>query len=69
MRCPLHARTGDLAAELEIDDRRISERIYRMNKGMEDEMGEPIMTKQNGKWRLIKKLRRDFAAARPSLEL
>jgi len=58
-------RTGELAAELEIDDRRISERIERMNKRMEDEIGEPIITKQNGKWRLIKKLRRDFAAARP----
>ena len=59
-------RTGELAAELGIDDRRVSERIGRMNKRMEDEIGEPIITKQNGKWRLIKKLRRDFAAARPS---
>jgi hypothetical protein len=33
---------------------------------MENEMGEPITTKYEGKWRLIKKLRRDFAAARPS---
>lgn len=58
-------RTGELAAELSIDDRRISERIGRMNKRMEDEIGEPIITKYEGKWRLIKKLRRDFAAARP----
>ena len=56
-------RTRELAAELRIDDRRISERIGRMNKRMEDEIGEPIITKQNGRWRLIKKLRRDFAAA------
>jgi len=59
-------RTGELAAELGIDDRRISERIGRMNKRMEDEIGEPIITKYEGKWRLIKKLRRDFAAARPN---
>jgi len=59
-------RTGELATELGIDDRRISERIYRMNKRMEYEIEEPIITKQNGKWRLIRKLRRDFAAARPN---
>ena len=57
-------RTGELAIELRIDDRRISERIGRMNKRMENEIGEPIITKYEGKWRLIKKLRRDFAAAR-----
>jgi len=39
-----------------------------MNRRMEDEMDEPIITKQNGKWRLIKKLRRDFAAARQEME-
>lgn len=33
-----------------------------MNKRME----EVIITKQGRKWRLIKKLRRDFAATRPS---
>jgi len=58
-------QTGELATELGIDHRRISERIGHMNKRMEDEIGEPIITKQNGEWRLIKKLRRDFAAARP----
>lgn len=57
-------QTGELAAELEIDHRRISPRICRMNNRMEDEIGEPIITKQNGKWRLIKKLRRDFATSR-----
>ena len=62
-------RTGELAAELGIDDRRISERIYRMNKRMEDEIGEPIITKQKGKWRLIKKLRRDFAATSRGKEI
>ena len=56
-------RTGELAAELRIDDRRISERIGHMNKRMEDEIGGPIITKYEGKWRLIKKLRRDFVAA------
>ena len=34
-----------------------------MNKRIEDEIGEPIIAKRNGKWRLIKKLRRDFASA------
>ena len=58
-------RTGELATELRIDDRRISERIGRMNKRMENEIGEPIITKYEGKWRLIKKLRRDFAATKP----
>jgi len=42
---------------------RLSERICRMNRRTEDEMEEPIITKQNGKWRLIKKSRRDFSAA------
>ena len=32
-----------------------------MNKRIEEE----IITKQGHRWRLIKKLRRDFAAARP----
>ena len=62
-------QTGELAAELGIDHRRISPRICRMNKRMEDEIGEPIITKQNGKWRLIKKLRRDFAAASRGKEI
>ena len=58
-------RTGELAVELRIDDRRISEGIGRMNKRMENKIVEPIITKYEGKWRLIKKLRRDFAASRP----
>ena len=59
-------RTSELASELRIDDRRISERIGRINKRIENEIEEPIITKYEGKWRLIKKLRRDFAAARTS---
>ena len=35
---------------------------------MEDEIGEPIITKYEGKWRLIKKLRDDFAAAKQEEE-
>lgn len=58
-------RTGEIAAELGVDHRGVSRRIYAMNKRMEDEMEEPIITKQVGRWRPIKKLRRDFAAARP----
>lgn len=60
-------RTGEIAAELGIDHRGVSQRIYAMNKRMEDEMEEPIITKQASRWRLIKKLRRDFAAARPDI--
>lgn len=57
-------RTGELATELGIDHRVISRRIYAMNKRMEEETKEIIITKHKGKWRLIKRLRRDFAAAR-----
>ena len=38
-----------------------------MNKRIEEEMEEVIIKKQGGKWRLIRKLRRDFAAARPDV--
>ena len=62
-------QTGELAAELGIDHRVVSRRIYAMNKRMEEEMEEPIITKQDGKWRLIKRLRRDFAAARGEEEV
>ena len=55
-------RTGEIAAELGIDHRVISRRIYAMNKRMEEETEEVIVTKHKGKWRLIKRQRRDFAA-------
>ena len=62
-------RSGDVprklpffySTELGIDHREVSRRIYAMNKRIEEE----IITKQGHRWRLIKKLRRDFAAARP----
>jgi len=56
-------QTGELADELNIDHRDISRRIQQMNRRMEEEMEEIIITKHGHKWRLIKSLRRDFAAA------
>jgi hypothetical protein len=52
-----------MAAVLDIDHRDVSRRIYRMNKRMEQEIGETIIEKYRHKWKLIPRLRRDFAAA------
>ena len=57
-------QSGDLATQLDIDHRDISRRIYRMNKRMEQEIGENIIEKRGHKWKLILRLRRDFAAER-----
>ena len=57
-------QSGELAAQLDIDHRDVSRRIYRMNKRMEQEIGENIIEKHGHKWKLIPRLRRDFAAAR-----
>jgi hypothetical protein len=57
-------QSGELAAQLDIDHRDISRRIYRMNKRMEQEIGENIIQKRGHKWKLILRLRRDFAAER-----
>jgi len=54
-------QSGELAAQLDIDHRGISRRIQSMNKRMEQEIGENIITKKGHKWRLIPRLRRDFA--------
>jgi hypothetical protein len=51
-----------LAAQLDIDHRDVSRRIYRMNKRMEQEIGENIIEKHGHKWKLIPGLRRDFGA-------
>jgi hypothetical protein len=53
-------QTGELAAQLDIDHRNISRRIYRMNKRMEEEIGETIIKKRGHKWKLTTKLRKDF---------
>ena len=55
-------QTGELAAQLDIDHRDISCRIQRMNKRMENEIGESIMQNNGHKWRLVPRLRRDLAA-------
>ena len=57
-------QSGELAAQLDIDHRDVSRRIHRMNKRMEQEIGENIIEKHGHKWKLIPRLRRDFAAAR-----
>jgi len=57
-------QSGELTAQLDIDHRNISRRIHRMNKRMEQEIGENIIEKHGYDWKLIPRLRRDFAAAR-----
>ena len=39
-------QSGELAAQLDIDHRDVSRRIYRMNKRIEQEIGENIITKR-----------------------
>jgi len=53
-------QSGELADQLNIDHRKISRKIYRMNKKMVEEIGEIIIIKKGHKWRLIPRLRRDF---------
>jgi len=57
-------QSGELADILGIDHRDVSRRIYAMNKRMEPEIGESIIEKKGHKWKLIPRLRRDFAAAK-----
>jgi len=57
-------QSGELAVQLDVDHRHVSRRIYRMNKRMEQEIGEPIVKKHGHKWKLIRRLRRDLAATR-----
>jgi len=57
-------QSGELAAQLDIDHRDVSRRIYRMNKKMEEEIGENIIKKHGHKWKLIHRLRRDFAVVK-----
>lgn len=54
-------QSGELAAQLDIDHRDISRRIHRMNKRMEQEIGEKIITKHGHKWKLTPRLKRDLA--------
>jgi len=61
-------QSGELAAQLNIDHRDISRRIYRLNKRMEQEIGEIIITKRGHKWRLIPQLRHDFAVIKVEME-
>jgi hypothetical protein len=56
-------QSGELATQLDINHRDISRRIHGMNKRMEQEIGENIVEKHGHKWKLIPRLRRDFAAA------
>jgi len=54
-------QSGELSAQLDVDHRDISRRIQRMNRRMEQEIGENIIQKRGHKWKLIPRLRRDFA--------
>lgn len=56
-------QSGELAAQLDIDHRDVSRRIHRMNKKMEQEIGERLIEKKGHKWKLILRLRRDFTVA------
>jgi len=62
-------QSGELAAQLAIDHRDVYRRIQRMNKRMQKEIGENIITKHGHKWKLISRLRHDFAAARPDIQV
>jgi len=53
-------QSGEIAAQLDIDHRDISRRIQRMNKRMQQEIGEYIIQKQGHKWKVVSRLRRDF---------
>lgn len=57
-------QTGELAAQLDIDHRDVSRRIYQINTRMAQEIGENIIDKKGHKWKLIARLRRDFATLR-----
>ena len=57
-------QSGELAAQLDINHRDFSRRIYHMNKRMQQEIGENIIEKHGHKWKLIPRLRRDFVATR-----
>jgi len=61
-------QSGELAAQLDIDHRDVSRRIHRMNKQMDLEIGENIIEKKGHKWKLIPRLRRDFAAEKEGNE-
>ena len=54
-------QSSELAAQLNTDHRDISRRIHRVNKRMVQEIGENIIEKHGHKWKLIPRLRRDFA--------
>lgn len=56
-------QSGELAAQLDIGHRDISRRIQRINKKMEQEIGEKLIEKQGHKWKLVSRLRRDLFAS------
>jgi len=57
-------QSGEVTVQLDIGNRDVSRRIYRMNKKMEQETGENVMERHGHKWKIIPRLRRDFAAER-----
>ena len=57
-------QSGEVTVQLDIGNRDVSRRIYRMNKKMEQETGENVMERHGHKWKIIPRLRHDFAAER-----
>ena len=55
-------QSGESAVQLDVDHRDVSRRIQRMNKRIEQEIGENIIEKHGHRWELIPRLRRDFTA-------
>jgi hypothetical protein len=53
-------QSGELAAQLDIDHRDVSRRVHRMNRRMDQEIGEVVISKKGHKWKLIPRLRRDL---------
>ena len=56
-------QSGELAELLGINYRYVSRRVRRMNRRMEQEIGEAVIEKHGHKWMMIPRLRRDFVAS------
>jgi hypothetical protein len=57
-------QSGELAVLLDIDHRAVSRRINRMNKRMQQEIGENVITKRGHKWNIVAQLRSDLNSSK-----
>jgi hypothetical protein len=55
-------QSGELATQLDINHRDVSRRVHRMNKRMEQEIGENIIIKHGHRWKLTPHIRHDFSS-------